>query len=85
VDEAPVPDAGSTIRAFSSEENASNKKPFSRSVAGADAADVVAVGVELANPADLGSCEWLGMRGNNRDEMPLNKDFRQVFFVNGRD
>jgi hypothetical protein len=62
-------------------------KPFSRSsvIAGADAADVVAVGVELANPADLGSCEWLGMRGNNRDEMLLHKDFRRVSFVNGRD
>ncbi len=60
VDEAPVSNAGSTIRAFSSEvdtcsreENASNKNPLSRSsvVAGAHVADVVAVGVELANPA----------------------------------
>jgi hypothetical protein len=60
VDEAPVPDAGSTIGAFSSEvdtgsreENAPNRNRFSRSlvVAGAHATHEVAVGIELANPA----------------------------------
>ena len=68
VDEAPVPDAGSTIRAFSSEslprtrsgvdagsreENASNENPSRRSsvIAGANAAHVVAIGIELTNPA----------------------------------
>jgi hypothetical protein len=63
VDEAPVPDAGSTIRAFSSEENASNKKPFGRSIAGADAADVIAVGVELANPDKSDAYARLGKAG----------------------
>src|SRR5882672_12738622 len=74
VDEAPVPDAGSTIRAFSSEnlprtrsgvgtgwheENAPNRNPLSRSsvIAGANPADVVAEGVELADPAKNDDCE----------------------------
>jgi hypothetical protein len=69
VDEAPVPDADPQFL-----------RPISVVIAGADAADEIAVGVELANPADLGSCEWLGMSGNNREEMPGKQGFPIALF-----
>jgi hypothetical protein len=69
VDEAPVPDANPRSKRFHArgyrfiQENALNQKTFCRSVAGAHAADVVAVGVELANPDKSDALAILGKSG----------------------